>query len=465
MRKAYWYLMAYIKKHGVWLLTSFLFAVVVFAFLVPILVRLLVSKQREYIGYIGEYNLFNLPQEIKEQLSVGLTKVEPDGSVKPLLAERWVVEEDGKRYRFLIKKKVTWQDGKELTPEDIRYNFSDVETVYTPGDVVFKLPDLFSPFPSVVSEPIFRQGIEKHWLFFTRPTLIGIGEYKVVDYEQVGQKLKELTVDGPNKRYIYRFYLTEGDALAAFKKGEIDRLDDLSSADAVAGWPTIDIQHTLATDTYLAVFFNTDDPRLPKNVRQALAYALDVDEAVRATSPINPTSWAYLDGGKVYRKDMARAIERLLDGVPTQPLNLELTTTSLFISDAENYRQSWEELGRQAVAACQAKKDADQAQCQNLAITINLKISNFPDTTNYQLLLIGQVIPSDPDQYFLWHSGQPTNFTHYKNTRVDSLLEKGRQTLDQVERKAIYQEFQQFLQEDPPAIFIRHLDRYSLLRK
>lgn len=457
--------MAYIKKHGVWLLTSFLFAVVIFAFLVPILVRLFVSKPRVYIGYIGEYNLYNLPQEIKEQLSVGLTKFDSDGSVKPLLAERWVVEEDGKRYRFLIKKKVTWQDGKELTPEDIRYNFSDVETVYTPGDVVFKLPDLFSPFPSVVSEPIFRQGTEKYWFFFSRPTLIGIGEYRVVDYEQVGQKLKELTVDGPDKRYIYRFYLTEGDALAAFKKGEIDKLDDLSSADSVAQWSTVNVSKTLAVNTYLAVFFNTDDPRLPKNVRQALAYALDVDETVRATSPINPTSWAYLDGGKVYRKDMDRAIERLLDGVPTQPLNLELTTTALFIPDAEQYRQNWEELGKQAVSACLSKKDADQALCQNLAITINLKVSNFPDTSNFQLLLIGQEIPHDPDQYFLWHSGQPTNFTRYKNTRVDSLLEKGRQTLDQVERKAIYQEFQQFLQEDPPAIFIRHLHRYSIERR
>lgn len=448
-----------------WLLTSFLFAVVIFAFLVPILMRLLVGKQREYIGYIGEYNLFNLPKEIKEQLSVGLTKIEPDGSVKPLLAERWVVEEEGKRYRFLVKKKVTWQDGKELVPEDIHYNFSDVETIYTPGDVVFKLPDLFSPFPSVVSEPIFRQGIEKHWLFFTRPTLIGIGEYKVVDYEQVGQKLKELTIDGPDKRFIYRFYLTEGDALAAFKKGEIDTLADLVSVDSVANWPTINITKNLATNTYLAVFFNTDDPLLPKNVRQAFAYAIDVDETVRATSPINPVSWAYLDGGKVYRKDMERAVERLLDGIPAQPLHLELTTTALFITEAEQYRQNWEDLGKQAVEACMAKKDADQALCQNLAITINLKVSNFPDTSNFQLLLIGQEIPSDPDQYFLWHSGQTTNFTRYKNTRVDSLLEKGRQTLDQVERKAIYQEFQQFLQEDPPAIFVRHLNRYTIERK
>lgn len=458
--------MAYIKKHGFWFLTSFIFAVVVFAFLVPIMIRVLARKPRLYVGMIGEHTLYTLPQSIKEQLSVGLTKIEPDGSVRPLLAERFVVEEDGKRYRFLLKKKITWQDGKELVPQDIKYNFTDVETVYTPNDVVFKLPDLFSPFPGVVSEPLFRQGTEKYLFFFDRPTLIGIGEYQIVDYKLRGNYVKELTVDGPNQRFLYRFYLTEQEALAAFKKGEIDLLSDLSSPQDLADWKTVDIAKTTATDRYLAIFFNTNDPLLPKNVRQALAYAIDIPEDVsRAISPINPTSWAFLDGGKVYYKDVDRAVERLLDGLPNAPLKLELTTTSLFIKEAEQYQRQWEALGDEALAACRAKKDADQNLCANLDITVNLKITNFPDTTNFQLLLIGQEIPDDPDQYFLWHSGQPTNFTRYSNTRIDSLLEKGRQTLDQVERKAIYQEFQQFLQEDPPAIFIRHLETYTVKRR
>ncbi len=458
--------MAYIKKHGLWFLTSFLFAVVLFAFLVPVLLRVLVSKPREYVGIIGEYTLNSLPQSIKEQLSVGLTQVGPDGSVKPLLAERWVVEDEGKRYRFLLKKKINWQDGKDLVPQDINYNFSDVETVHTPGDVVFKLPDLFSPFPGVVSEPLFRQGVEKYWLFFTRPTLIGIGEYHIVDYVQVGNKITELTVDGPNKRFIYRFYLTENEAILALKKGQIDILPDLSSPRDLVDWKSVQVTREIATNRYLAVFFNTESPLFPKNVRQALAYAIDIPDSVsRAVGPIDSKSWAFLDGGKVYRKDVPRAIERLLDGIPQTPLTLELTTTTLFVTEAEQYQREWEELGRQAVEACKSNKDTDKALCPNLEIKVSLKISNFPDTSSFQMLLIGHQSPSDPDQYFLWHSGQPTNFTRYKNTRIDSLLEKGRQTIDQEERKAIYQEFQQFLQEDPPAIFIKHLDSYQVSRK
>ena len=77
---------------------------------------------------------------------------------------------------------------------------------------------------------------------------------------------------------------------------------------------------------------------------------------------------------------------------------------------------------------------------------------------------MGQEIPVDPDQYFLWHSDQSTNFTNYQNTRIDSLLEKGRQTIDQNKRKEVYQEFQQFMLEDPPAIFLRHLFSFDVKR-
>ena len=471
MRKFYWYTMAYAKKHGWVFFSSLVLAMIVFGGLVPLLSRNLVQKPREYIGLVGQYSLYSLPTEIKNSLSVGLTKIETDGSAKPLLAERWVLEDENKRYRFVLKKKIKWQDGKELVPEDINYNFNDVETLTTPNDVIFKLPEVFTPFPSVVSEPIFRQTTEKQWWFFERPNLIGIGENRIADYTLKGNWLKQIVIDGPDKRQIYRFYLTEDEAVLAFKRGEVDALSDLSTLRDIASWKTTTTKKKLQTDQYLAVFFNTASPVLPKSVRQALAYALPtITDETRATGPINPKSWAYLAGGKVYDQDLTRAVERLLDAAPVEPLNLELTTTSIFAAEAEAYRQQWDNLGMKAYEACLGKKTAkDKAfealNCDNLKIKVTLKITNFPDTGNFQLLLMGQKSPPDPDQYFLWHSSQPTNITHYKNTRIDSLLEKGRQTLNQAERETIYQEFQQFLLEDPPAIFIKYLTTFEVKRK
>jgi len=424
-------------------------------------------RSKEYIGLLGDYTLTTLPDSIKHQLSLGLTGVTEGKEVEPLLAARWVVEDEGKQYRFVLKKGLTWQDGKEVEPADIQYQFVDIETIATPNDVVFKLPEPFAPFPSVVTEPVFRQVNQRYLWFFSRPMLLGIGPNRIVDYQRQGNRLTELTVETPKKRLVYRFYLTETDLMYAFKRGEVDILPDLSDPGDLVDWPNVEIIPHLQTNRYLAVFFNNADPLLSEGVRQALSYAVgNPADETNALGPIDPTSWAYLTGGKAYDKDIPRAVELLLDEIPPQPMELTLTTTQTFEVEAEDIKQAWEALGVAAQEACQASKAvADKEQCSFLGIKVNIKISNFPDTNNFQLLLIGQESPIDPDQYFLWHSEQPTNFTHYKNTRIDALLERGRQMLDQQERTAIYQEFQQFLLEDPPAIFLKHLFAFEIRRK
>jgi peptide/nickel transport system substrate-binding protein len=467
MRRLYWYLTAYTRKHGWVFLASLISAILFFSLVIPFLVGSVTLKSREYIGVLGSYTLTTLPDEIKKQLSVGLTEIADNQEVIPLLAERWVVEDDGKQYRFVLREDVVWQDGKELRPEDIQYQFVDVETIPTPNDVIFRLPDTFAPFPSVVSEPIFRQASQRYLWFFSRPMLIGIGSNKVIDYSRQGNRLTELVIETPKKRLTYRFYLTEDDLVHAFKSGEVDIIPDLSNPGGLQDWRNVEIIAHLQSDRYLAVFFNNADPLMSKNIRQALSYAVsNPNDETQALGPINPDSWAYLEGGKSYDKDLERAVERLMEELPPQPMELTLTTTQNFEERAEIIKQELEELGDVAVEECQNSSDiSDKQRCAFLDIVVNIKISNFPDTNDFQLLLIGQESPVDPDQYFLWHSEQPTNFTNYKNTRIDSLLEQGRKTLDQQERTAIYQEFQQFLLEDPPAIFLEYLYSYEVRRK
>jgi peptide/nickel transport system substrate-binding protein len=466
MRKLYWYITLYIRRHGWVFLASIIATIVFFSVLLPLLLRNLTFKKQNYIAVVGQYNLSNLPTIIKQQLGAGLTSIGPDLSAQPMLAEKWIVEDDGKQYRFVLKKGVYWQDGKELFPEDVYYNFVDVNIVTTPNDVIFKLPEAFAPFPLAVTEPILRSTTQKRFLLPDITKLIGIGQYEMLDYKITGNYLEELRIDGPEERYVYRFYPTEDSAVLAFKKGEVDVLLDLASCHDLCDWSNLETVKDLDYDSYLALFFNNADPQLTKNVRQALSYALEKNYGeARANSPFNPNSWAYLEGGKDYQKDWERGIERLIDELPREPLNFELTTTTIFQDEAEFIQKELNTFGQEAIRVCRESDDVeDKELCDNLAINLRIKISNFPDTNNFQLLLMGQSIPIDPDQYFMWHSTQATNFTRYKNTRIDSLLERGRQTLDIEERKSIYQEFQQFLLEDPPAVFLRYLERFSIAR-
>lgn len=165
MRKLYWYITAYIKKHGLVVIGSVVGAIVFFSFTIPGLVSQLEKNSYQYVGVVGEYNLTQLPPSIANQLSAGLTKVAEDGSTEPALAERWTVENEGITYRFVIKNDIFWQDGKKLTPEDVSYNLTNVETVVTPNDIVFRLPDPYAPFPTVVTAPLFR--LEKKSITFS----------------------------------------------------------------------------------------------------------------------------------------------------------------------------------------------------------------------------------------------------------------------------------------------------------
>jgi peptide/nickel transport system substrate-binding protein len=467
LRTYYWYLSAFLRKHGALVVGTVVAGILVFSFFIPVIARQFEGKPKTYLGMVGSYSLDNLPTTVQHQLSLGLTKIAEDGTVSPELASRWSVEDDNRQYRFIIRDNVVWQDGKSLLPQDIEYRFPEVDVLTTEHDIVFKLPDSFVPFPTTVARPLFRYGEEKKWFFLKRKTVIGLGQYRLVDYKEQGPRVTEVQLESSKERLIYRFYLTEAEAITAYKLGKVDKLTELTSPGELADWKNVKVTSNIQYDRYQAIFFNLSNPLFQKNIRQAFAYALPKPTgSERATGPINPKSWAYLAGGKEYEYDLNRAVERMLSKLPEQPLQFELTTTQSFADQAEEIKKSWEELGQLSFEACQQEKTVeDKSKCELVKPQITVKISNFPDTSNFQVLLVGQIAPPDPDQYPLWHSEQPTNFTHYKNTRIDSLLEKGRQVSDRQERLAIYQEFQQFFLEDTPAIFVKHLVNYTIERK
>ena len=58
-----------------------------------------------------------------------------------------------------------------------------------------------------------------------------------------------------------------------------------------------------------------------------------------------------------------------------------------------------------------------------------------------------------------------SNFTHFKNARIDKLLEDGRKSTNKEERKLLYQEFQTLLVKESPVIFLEAIKTYTIERK
>ena len=102
----------------------------------------------------------------------------------------------------------------------------------------------------------------------------------------------------------------------------------------------------------------------------------------------------------------------------------------------------------------------------NVKLPTNLKLNDYEIPNNYDFLLAFWEIPSDPDQYFFWHSTQKSsNITNYKNVKIDKLLEDGRSSIFPADRKKYYIDFQKTIVDDLPAIFLYYPYVYTIERK
>jgi len=435
-RFSFRFLFAFWQKHQKLILLSFLVGILCFL-IVPKIYQFFPKKRTEKIGLIGKFTLNDLPLSVQHLISDGLTTISEDGQVQPFLASSWQTENENKEYLFTLKENFFWQDGKPVLAKDINYNFSDVATtVIDDKKIKFILKEPFSPFPAIVSRPVFKKG------------LVGTGDYKLKKVKKNGQIVEKIIlVSVKNKdktSLVFHFYPTEMAARTAFKLGEIDVIKEINDPGDLQGQKNVKITQEIKYNRVAAIFFDTQNPKLAaKATRQALAYAIEKRWQPRALNPINPQSWAFNPTVKKYEFDLAHA-QQLLEGDEEEgePLKeIELATIPSLFSVAEEIKKDWQKLG------------------------IETKIKSIT-TLNESLeaLLISQEIPSDPDQYVLWHSTQKSNITGYKSPKIDKLLEEARKSQNQEERKEIYHDFQRFLVEDTPAVFLFHPTLYTVSR-
>ncbi len=413
------------------------------------------------------------------------------------LAESWD-EPDRLTYVFHLRPGVKFHDGRALTSVDVKYTFDSVingSVATSKRGFLRQVKSIDAPDPATV---IFHLNEPDGWFLtdICRPGFgvvpagsgaeaaahpIGSGPFRFVSARQDDNVVLERNPQffrAPPQINEVRFHIVPEAIVRALelRKGSADLETSSLAPDMIPvlrEQPDLDVAQDPGTN-YAYVAFNFDDPILARReVRQALAYATNREEIIRylyrgqarlADGPLPPNSWAYEPDTARYNFDPQKA-EQLLDsaGYPRQAgKDRKRLTLTLKTSTEETTRLLGEALKEQW------GKAGVNLELQSMEpATLGAQI-NKGDFEMYTLRWIG--VNNDPEFFeFVFSSKRMPpmggNRGHYRNSQLDTLLDKARIETDQAKLKTLLSQIQKIVAEDAPYLSLWFIDNISVHRK
>lgn len=438
-------------------------------------------------------------------LFASLVTVDEKGLPVPDLAESWDVSDDQRTYTFHLRKDSKFSDGSTLTADDVAFTWTILHDksydggfdifstkvkggkAYTEGkadhiegikvidpltiSVTLEQPNataLLTLGSEVLSKAYYGKDYQFGKLEYIKnlhATPVGNGPYKLEKFipgQEVRFVANEFYYKGKPKTEHFIYKTSEGDTWQFIETGEIDFTSFTATQENIDKLKNIPYLNLLpyTPSTYGYLQLNLEHEQLQeKEVRQAITYGLDrqsiyVDAnqgaGAVANIPTSPISWSYTEEGiNPYAYDPDKA-NQLLDDAGWVPgadgirekngkklslhfLGTKSPATDIFIAVA---KENFEAIGVQF----QPEVFADFNSLVSKVEGGDYDVASFstPMLTD----------PSDGVQQFV--DGE---LKGYDNPKVKELYNKGLATTDIEERKAVYKELYQLLNDELPVIF------------
>lgn len=428
----------------------------------------------------------------------GLVKYDQDLKLVGDLAESFEISKDGLVITFHLRKGVRWHDGKPFTADDVLFTYKTMVNPLTPTPyaedfmqvenvevidpctfrVIYKKP--FAPALASWGISILPRHLLEGKDIMKSPLArhpIGTGPFIFKEWK-AGEKI--VLTYNPDyfegrpyiDRYIYRIIPDSATMFMELKAGGIDSmgLTPLQYARQTKyrkfGQNFNKYRYPAFAYTYLG--FNLEDQKFKdRRVRQAISYAIDRREIIEgvllglgqeATGPYKPGTWAYNPGVKRYPYDPSKARELLQEAGWRD-------TDDDGILDRGGIPFRFSIITNQGNDMRARTAEIIQRRLKEVGIDIKIRIvewaafiKEFIEKKRFETTILGWTITQDPDIYDVWHSSKTKagdlNFASFQNVEVDALLEKGRRSFDQEERRKVYWRIQEILAEEVPYVFL-----------
>ena len=399
-----------------------------------------------------------------------LTKIQPDGSVQPLLATNWESSADQKVWTFHLREGVRFQNGESLTAETVKYAFEraaaadstnkdkqlfagferieipDAQTVVLHGRVPNpNLPFLLGQATSIIVEP--RSAAHNN------TTPVGSGPYQLENWQK-GASLTLKKWEGyraaPDialQTATFRFISDAAAQSAALLAGDIDLFARVQVARNLEQFKGDDRFQVLVGASRAKTIMAMNNGHKPLNdvrVRRAISMAIDRHAVIQGAAdgfgvPIGsfyvPEAPAYVDttGVTPYDPETAKAL--------LQEAGVSQLTLTMKLPPPPYAKQ-----GGEVIAAMLAQ----------VGVTVKIEsvewaqwLSNVYGQKDYDLTIISHVEPFD-----LGNFAKPDYYWNYRSPAFNALYARLLATGNEQERARLLGEAQKMVAEDAVAAYL-----------
>lgn len=392
---------------------------------------------------------------------------------------------DGTTWEFVLRDDITFTNGERLTAHSVKYTvdhfrdpelnapsiaqFGLIESVEVIDDYTMRIvtSEPFPALPAIMTE--FWIIPEGHTTEVTGQGLstnpIGSGPYMLAEWvrdERVVLEANPNYWNGvPEVPYVeFRVVPDQNTRIAQAQTGEADIVAQIPT-EALALLESsgrVNIEQAPGPRAYF-ITLNTrlDTPLQDQRVRQALNYAINVEEIIAFIfdgkgSPLatlmTPEQFGYDASIEPYGYDPERARELLAEAGYPDGFTISMQApTARYPKDVE-------------VAQTIASQLAEVGINVDLSILEwGTYIGQFRTEEGPPMFLLGWSIPTfDPDSILTPLLTTGNTYDRFENQELQALIERARSTIDADERTQIYSEVQQTMKDLAPMVFLYQLE-------
>jgi len=412
---------------------------------------------------IGEVVLYNVLET--------LTKIESDGSIKPLLAQSWTVTPDNKTWAFKLRTGVKFHNGEPFNAATVKFAF---ERAVAPGSVN-KDKAVFANIVNIAStdehtviltlknpnpEFLFQLGqttasiVEPKSAATNNTQPVGTGPFRLETWNK-GSSIVLSRWDGYRdaravklRRVTIRFISDAAAQVAALLSGDVDAFPRVAAARSLAQFQGNKKFQVLIGGSRSKTILAMNNKRKPLDdvrVRRAIAMAIDRKAVIEGAADgfgtaigsfYVPGAPGYIDLTAVnaYAPDKARAL--LKEAGVAQPLELTMK-----LPPTPYARQGGE------VIAAQLAKVGITAKIENVEWAQWL--SGVYGQKAYDLTVIAHVEPLDFGNF-----ARPGYYWGYESPKFNELWDRINATADTAQRNQLLADAQRLVADDAVAAYL-----------